>query len=207
MASGSGFGSSTFVNNLNLGNVGATANTLAFSTTYKGNRANLTPNFFVVNPNAAFVQSLENASFSNYNSAQFELRKRLSHGLYLQAGYTFAKNITDSEGSQSTLESYRTLRDIKIDRHRAGFDQTHRFIANFIYELPFGTGRRWLNGGFAPVRKLAEGWQIGSIINWQSGQPISIYSNRSTFNQANAGLNPANLVGISFDQLLDNMGV
>jgi hypothetical protein len=207
LAASSGFTNSTFVNNLNLGNVGAMANTLAFTTPYKANRANLTPNFFVVNPNAAFVQALTNASFSNYNSAQFELRRRMSHGLYLQAGYTFSKTISDSEGSQSTLESYRTLRDIDIDRHRAGFDQTHRFIANFIYELPFGTGRRWMSSSIAPLRKIVEGWQIGSIINWQSGQPISIYSNRSTLNQSNAGLNPANLVGISFSQLRDNMGV
>jgi hypothetical protein len=208
VSSGSGFGSSTFVNNLNLGNVGATASTLAFSTTYKTGRANLAPNFFVANPSANFARALTNASFSNYNSAQFELRKRMSHGLYLQAGYTFAKNITDSDqGGQSTLESYRTLRKIALDRHRASFDQTHRLIANFIYELPFGTGRRWLGSGFAPLRKIAEGWQIGSIINWQSGQPVSIYSNRSTFNEANPGLNPANLVGISFDRLRDAMGV
>jgi hypothetical protein len=57
------------------------------------------------------------------------------------------------------------------------------------------------------VSKIAEGWQIGGIINWQSGQPVSLYANRSTLNAANAGLNPANLVGISFDQLRDNMGV
>jgi hypothetical protein len=207
VSNSSGFGSSTFVNNLNLGNVGATASTLALSSTYKTGRASLAPNFFVANPNAAFARALSNASFSNYNSAQFELRKRMSQGFYLQGGYTFAKNITDSEGSQSTLESYRTLRNIAMDRHRASFDQTHRLIANLIYELPFGTGRRWLSSGLTPLRKIAEGWQIGSIINWQSGQPVSIYSNRSTLNADNPGLNPANLVGISFDQLRDALGV
>jgi len=207
LAASSGFGSSTFVNNLNLGNVGATASTLAYSSTYKANRANLAPNFFVANPNAAFARVLSNASFSNYNSLQMEVRKRMSHGLYLQGGYTFAKNITDSEGSQSTLEDYRTLRNIRIDRHRAGFDQTHRFIANFIYELPFGTGRQWLSGGVAPLRKIVEGWQVGSIINWQSGAPVSFYSNRSTLNAANAALNPAVLTGMSFQELKNAKGV
>jgi hypothetical protein len=207
LAASSGFTNSTIINNLNLGNVGASAFTLANSSTYRANRANLAPNFFMVNPNASFAYVLSNGSFSNYNSLQIELRKRMSHGFYMQGGYTFAKNITDSEGSQSNLESYRTLRDVRTDRHRAGFDQTHRIIANLIYELPFGTGRRWLTGGFAPLRKVLEGWQVGSIINWQSGAPVSFYSNRSTFNQSNPGLNPAVLTGMSFQELKNAMGV
>jgi len=213
LAASSGFGSSTFINYLNLGNVGQFASDLAFQTSYKANRANLTfngnpaPNFFVANPNAAFVRALSNASFSNYNSMQLELRKRMSHGFYLQAGYTFSKVLTDSEGSQSTLESPRTLRNLKLDKHRASYDQTHRFIGNFLYELPFGTGKRWFSGGFAPLRKVVEGWQIGSIISMQTGGPVSIYSNRSTYNNFNPGLNTAQLTGITFEQLKNSMGV
>ncbi len=207
LSASSGFSNSTFINNLNLGNVGATASTLSFSPTYRTNRANLTPNFFVANPNANFARALSNASFSNYNALQIEMRRRMSHGLYLQGNYTFSKAITDSEGSQSTLESFRTLRNLSFDRHRANFDQAHRFIANLIYELPFGGGRRWLSGGIAPLRKIVEGWQVGSIINWQSGGPVAIYSNRSTFNSYNAGLNPALLTGSSFEAFRDAMGV
>jgi hypothetical protein len=214
LSAGSGFASSSFINQLNLGNIGAMANTLAFSTTYKANRANLTfngqpaPNFFVVNPNTAFARALSNPSYSFYNSLQVELRKRMSHGLYLQAGYTFSKALTDSEGSQSTLEQPRTLRNMTLDKHRASFDQTHRFISNFIYEFPFGTGRRWLNGVAAPVRKIVEGWQLGSIINWQTGPPVSVFSNRSTLNSFNSGLNPAVLLGTTtFQQIRDATGV
>jgi len=203
----SGFTSSTFINQLNLANIGAMANTLAFSTTYKGTRANLTPNLFVANPNAAFARLTTNGSFSNYNSMQIELRKRMSHGLYLQAGYTFSKALTDSEGSQSTLEQPRTLRNLKLDKHRASFDQMHRFISNFIYELPFGTGRRWLTGGFAPLRKMLEGWQVGAIINSQTGGPISIVSGRSTVNNFNTGLNMAQMTGATFEQIKNAMGV
>src|SRR5262249_52272493 len=46
------FGSSTFITNLNNNNVGAMAFTLANSPTYRANRANLAPNFFLANPNA-----------------------------------------------------------------------------------------------------------------------------------------------------------
>jgi carboxypeptidase family protein len=208
-----GFANTGFINNLTNNNVGALAGALAFSPTYRATRANLAPNFFVANPNAAFARAVTNSSFSNYNSLQMELRRRLSQGLQLQANYTFSKSLTDSEGSQSTLEQFRTLRNFGFDRHRSNFDQTHRFVANFLYDLPFGTGRRWLNGGFSPLRKVIEGWQFGGIITQQSGPPISIYSGRSTFNffsnpNANPpGSNPAQLVGMSFDEFKDNVGI
>jgi hypothetical protein len=213
LTTANGYGNATLINNLTNNNVGTMAFTLANSPVYANNRRNLTfngqpsPNFFLANPNASFTQALTNGSFSNYNSLQAEIRRRLSKGLMLQANYTFSKAITDSEGSQSTLESYRTLRNIKLDRHRANFDQTHRFIGNFIYELPFGVGRRWLNGGNPVIRKAAEGWQLGGIVNWQSGPPLGVFSGRTTFNQFNAGLNPAQLAGTSFDEFRQNTGI
>jgi hypothetical protein len=202
-----GFQSTGFINALLLNNVGGMASTLANSTTYANTRTRLAPNFFRVNPNAAFARVLSNLSFSNYHSLQLELRRRFSRGVFLQANYTFSKALTDSEGSTSNLESFRTLRNFAIDRHRAGFDQTHRFISNFIYEIPVGPGRSFLNSGPGVVRKMLEGWQIGGIVNWQSGQPISVTSGRSTFNNLNPGLNPANLVGMSVEDFRKNVGV
>ena len=205
--SDSGFGSSDFIANLENNNAGEMASTLAYSPTYALTRRNLAPNFFVANPNVGFARVLTNAAFSNYNSFQAELRRRMSRGLMLQANYTFSKAMTDSEGSQSTLESYRTLRNVGLDRHLADSNQTHRFIGNFIYELPFGSGRRWLNG-IPVLRKLTEGWSVGGIITWQSGSPLGIFSDRSTFNNFNTGNNPAQLVGNgSLAQFRGNAGI
>lgn len=180
--------------------------TLAFSPTYANTRRNLAPNFFVANPSAAFARLLTNASFSVYNSLQLELRRRFSRGLSWQASYTLSKTITDSEGGQSNLESYRTLRNPALDRHLASFDQRHRFIANAIYELPFGPVKNWLHQG-GVLGKIAGGWQVASIFNWQSGVPFGLFSGRTTFNSFNSGLNPAELTGISFEDFQKNIGV
>jgi hypothetical protein len=212
--SSSGFGSTTFINQLNNNNIGAMAFTLANAPTYRANRARLTfngqpaPNFFLTNPNASFARALTNGGYSNYHSLQVEIRRRMTKGLQLQGNYTFSKALTDTDGGgQSTLEQYRTFRNLRLDKHRAGFDQTHRFIANLIYELPFGSGRRWLNGGIPVISKVVEGWQVGSIISYQSGQPIGIFSGRSTFNQFNTGLNPAQLVGVTAEEFASSAGV
>ena len=211
LSASNGFANATLINNLDNNNVGAMAFTLANSPVYANNRKNLTfngqaaPNFFLANPNANFARLLTNASFSNYHSMQAEIRRRMSAGLQFQANYTLSKSLTDSEGSQSTLESYRTFRSIALDRHLSDTNQTHRFTSNVIYELPLGAGRRWLNG-VPGLSKMLEGWQIGNIATWQSGPPLGIFSNRSTFNQFNAGNNPAQRLG-SLDQFRQSAGV
>jgi hypothetical protein len=209
----SGFGSTTFISNLNNNNIGAMAFSLANDRTYRANRASLAPNFFLANPNAAFARALTNNAFSNYHSLQLEIRRRLSKGLQMQASYTFSKALADGgevQNNQSTLDAPLTLRNLALDKHRASFDQAHRFIANFIYELPFGPGRRWLSGGFAPLRKAVEGFQVGSIIAVQSGAPIFITSGRTTVNQFSAGNTPiigAQFTGSSFDDFKNAAGI
>src|SRR5262249_13988267 len=90
-----GFASSTFITQLNNNNVGAMVFSLANSPTYRANRANLPANFFLANPNASFARLLTNNSYSNYNSLQLEVRRRMSKGLQLQANYTFSKSLAD----------------------------------------------------------------------------------------------------------------
>jgi len=54
---------------------------------------------------------------------------------------------------------------------------------------------------------VLEGWNVGTIINWQSGGPLGIFSGRSTFNSFNTGLNPAQMVGINFDEFKKSFGI
>lgn len=211
----SGFASSTFISNLNNNNVGTFASTLAFSNTYKANRQNaalgLPANFFVANPNAAFARLLGNDSMSNYHSLQVELRRRFSNGLQFQADYTFSKSLTDATdaagNNQSDLVSFRTLRDKGLDYRRSNQDQTHRFVANAVYELPFGRGRTFLSGANGLVNRIVGGWTLGGIVTWATRPPFFISSGRTTFNSFNAGNNPAQLLGISFEEFKRNLGV
>jgi hypothetical protein len=191
------------------------ASTLAFSNTYKANRQSaalgLPANFFVANPNAAFIRLLGNNSMSNYHSLQVEFRRRLSNGLQFQADYTFSKSLTDATdaagNNQSDLVSFRTLRNTHLDYRRSNQDQTHRFIANAIYDLPFGSGRHFFSGAHGIVNQVVGGWSIAPIVSWQGRPPFFVAAGRTTFNSFNAGNNPAQLVGISFAEFKKNLGV
>jgi hypothetical protein len=215
LSAGSGYANAAFLQNLTQNNVGTMANTLAFSTTYRANRENpangIPANFFVANPNANGITLLGNDSMSNYHSLQAEVRRRFSGGLQFQADYTFSKALTDASGAlgnnQSDLTSFRTLRDKELDYMRSAQDQTHRFVFNSIYDLPVGRGRRYLSDTNGVVDRLLGGWTVGSIVVWATRPPWFIASNRTTVNQFNAGNNPADLLGISFEEFKKNVGI
>jgi Carboxypeptidase regulatory-like domain/TonB dependent receptor len=214
VASTSGYTSSTFIGNLNTNNVGTMASTLAFNSAYRTNRESVTvglpANFFVANPNATFARVLTNDAFSNYNALEIEVRRRFSNGLQFQADYTFSKamgDAVDAQGNnQSDLVNRLTLRDPSLDYRRSTEDQTHRFVANGIYELPFGNGKRFLNSSNWVLSRLAGGWTIGAISVWSSSPPFFISSGRATFTSS-ATNNGAQLVGISFDEFKNNLGL
>jgi hypothetical protein len=230
VVSTSGYASTTFIGNLTSNSVAGLASTLAYNTAYRTNRESaavgLPANFFVANPNAGFARILTNDASSNYNALEIEMRRRFSHGLQFQADYTFSKalgNTVDAQGNnQSDLVSYRTLRSKEIDYRRSNQDQTHRFVANGIYELPFGKGHAFLKSSNWVVSRLAGGWSVGAIAVWSTSPPFFINAGRLTFNSfglplvnpnanpsslAAANNNPAQLVGISFEDFKQNIGL
>jgi len=213
------FQNATFISHLNNNNVGSIASTLATSNTYRTARetaANGIPaNFFVANPNALASRLLTNDSMSNYHSLQVELRRRFSSGLMFQADYTFSKALTDAPdaqgNNQSTLENFRTFRNKRLDYRRSNDDQTHRFVANGIYDLPFGRGRRYMGSPNAVVNQVIGGWSVGAIGVWSTRPPFFITSGRTTFNAWAAGTEannlPAQLLGMTFEEFKKNVGV
>ena len=208
------FTNSTFITNLTDNNVGTLANTLAFSATYRANRENpalgLAGNFFVANPNAAFVNTLTNDSSSNYHAMELEIRRRFSGGLQFQADYTWSKamgDATDAQGNnQSDLVSRLTLRNPKADYRRSIQDQTQRFVANGIYDIPFGHGKKWLSNSNGFVDRVVGGFSVGAIVTWATGAPWYVASGRTTFNNGTANIG-AQLTGITFADFKKNVGI
>jgi len=211
--SASGYGSSTFISNLNNNNIGTMASTLAFNATYRANRENpalgIPMNFFVANPNAAFARGLSNDATSDYNAMEVELRRRFSQGLQFQADYTWSKamgNATDAQGNnQSDLVNWITLRDKSLDHRRSTQDQTQRFVANALYELPFGRSKPFFSSVNGWADRAIGGWSIGAIATFATGTPWYVAAGRASFNSQTTN-NGAQLVGISFEDFKKNVG-
>lgn len=162
---------------------------------------------FLRNPNAGPVDLLGNFARFNYNSLQVDVRRRFTHGLALNANYTFSKNLTNAVGTgQTRFEPLLDNLDPSLEESRADFDQTHTFNVLASYDLPFGKGRTFLNGG-GILEYIVGGWNIGSIISIGSGAPITITDARGTLNRVGRSGRQTALTNLTAQQLNDLAGV
>lgn len=202
LASSVGFTNLGFIQQLQTGEAGGLANQLANSPTYRRNAAELPPDFFKPYPNLNFVRYTSNPSHSTYNALQLETRRRFTTGLAIQANYTFSKTLTD--GETPGPDNYRTLLDRSIEKHRADWDVTHTFNANYLYDLPIGAGHRFYTD--TPVlRQILEGWQISGLLTWHTGPYKTFTSGRLTVNQV-ARMMPVP-IGDAVETIRKNIGV
>ncbi|MFN3323524.1 MAG: carboxypeptidase regulatory-like domain-containing protein [Bryobacteraceae bacterium] len=121
------------------------------------------------------IQVMNAAANSNYHALHLRLQHRLTYGFTLLSSYAYGKSIDQGSGIRTTDGDPLTPSDnynLRGERGRSAFDFRQRWTNSFVYELPFGRGKRWLGqGGVSNV--LLGGWQLGGIITLQSGFPIT----------------------------------
>jgi hypothetical protein len=100
---------------------------------------------------------------SAYNSLQTMLEKRFSHGLQLQAAYTFSKSLDWASSFEETINPF----NFKASRALSIFNAKQRFVLNYYWELPVPR-----YSGF--MGKLLDDWAMSGIIQFQSGFPIRL---------------------------------
>jgi hypothetical protein len=115
---------------------------------------------------------------SSYNSVQFVVAKRLSYGLNFSVAYTISKQIDQT--------NFANAQDVRLERVIASWDIPQNLQINFLYQLPFGTGKRFGSGLAAPVRTMVSGWEVSTLTRLQEGMPMSFPSGAAA-----TGLNPA----------------
>jgi hypothetical protein len=120
------------------------------------------------------------SAFSNYHSGIFKLEKRFSQGLSFNVGYTFSNSLdTGSMNSTTANETTRPQDSNAPERAeygRSSFNSRHRLVSSFVYELPFGPGKRFFETDGA-LAKLIGGWMITGIVTHESGKPFTVNSN------------------------------
>jgi hypothetical protein len=132
---------------------------------------------------------IQNDLIADYDAVSIILRKRMSHGLQVDAHYTWSRTrdmATHSNGGGQTMDNYDPARDYGP----ANWDVPHRFVASYIYDIPF------LKDSPQPILKyVVAGWQIGGVTTLQSGSPVNVTISTDTANIGISGLQRPNLVG------------
>ena len=110
---------------------------------------------------------------STYHSWQNTLSKRFSKGLTFEGSYTWSKLIDNNTTHQNAYDVFK-------DRSLSDLDIAHRFVMSWVYELPFGRGRKLGSNSSRAVDMALGGWQVNGFVTLQSGTPISMSASNTS---------------------------
>jgi hypothetical protein len=132
---------------------------------------------------------IKNDLIADYDAVTVILRKRMSHGLQLDAHYTWSRTrdiSNNSNGGGQTMNNY----DIMADYGPAIWDVPHRLVASYIYDVPF------LKTSPNPfLRYVVAGWQVAGVTTLQSGTPVNVTIAADVANIGISGQQRPNLIG------------
>jgi len=115
------------------------------------------------------ITQVETSGFSNYYGVWAAVTKRLSRGLQVDTSYTWSKSL-DTNSLNSSGFAVQDGYDIPSQYGLSDFDARHRFVLSATYLVPF-TGHA-----------LTRGWQLATVVQSQSGNPVNIVTSNSSLN-------------------------
>lgn len=145
---------------------------------------------------------------SSFNSMVAKLERRYANGLTFQTSLVWSKSL-DLQSIQSSGNTgdggIRDIRNLNAEWGLSGFDARLRYVASYVYELPFGRGRAFLTSSPRWLDAIAGGWETTGIITVQTGRPVTITTSRDISNTGSgSGTNRPNVIG---DPHLENPSV
>lgn len=135
--------------------------------------------------------------WSIYHSGTLKMEKRMSHGLSMNASYTWSKSIDDASDVGSTFSETnipQDVYDVKAEKADSSFDHRHRVVFSYSYALPLGKGGFFHPSGIAG--KFVDGWTLTGLGSAQSGAPFTVIL---PTDNANIGAGPAQRPNVTGD--------
>ena len=130
------------------------------------------------NPGFGDVEYMDSGGNSFYNSLQTRLEKRFSNGLTLLHSFTYARGLdnvgawNDPNGSLYPQDAYNFANEKALAENIVQLNS----VVSWVYELPFGRGRKMMTSATPLVNALLGNWQLDGIWNWRTGLPLTIAS-------------------------------
>jgi hypothetical protein len=137
---------------------------------------------------------------ANYDSLQVVLEKRYSNGLTFNVNYAWSHMLDDQDsagwGSTAGAQVWQYGNNPAANYANSNFDIPDAFKGTWSYQLPFGSGKAYLNHGHA-VDAVVGGLEIAGTFIVESGTPFTVLDNsENDYSQAgNLFANP--IAGVS----------
>ena len=133
---------------------------------------------------------------SNYNALQAYFTKRFSHGGIVQAAYTWAKLLSDTDNTSAFLDGQggtglvQDLYNLKAEKSVSQQDVRHNFVVNYGLDLPFGHNQMYLSHINTVTNAIIGGWRVNGITTFRTGVPIALTGTPNTLSQNFGGGTP-----------------
>ena len=165
-------------------------------------------NYFQSNPYAQSLGGAESYTvaegYSNYNALQVDFRQRSWHGLQFDANYTWSHTLgVATQNNWLGQGAVFTLRDMRLSYGPTLYDLRNVTHINGTYDLPLGKGKPFANRG-GVVDRVIGGWTVGTIFTFQTGAPFLLLGGNDTFNDYGDG--GVVLSGVTPSQLQNSVG-
>jgi hypothetical protein len=118
-------------------------------------------------PQYGYILLAYNAGWSSYNAMTARLEKRFNNGFFLLASYTWQKalDLGSTDDSSAVSTNFKNW-----DKGHSDYDVPQRAVFSYVYELPFGRGKRFASGLNPMANVILSGWQLTGITTFAKGQ-------------------------------------
>jgi hypothetical protein len=128
----------------------------------------------------------QNDGHMTWHALETSFEHRYNNGIWFLFSYTYSKLISLSDGEDANRGdgSGQNQYNRALDKSVGLQDQSHVFNLSYVYELPFGRGKRYLSNMSKVTNALFGNWRISGVQRYTSGFPIQILSNQNMFGAA-----------------------
>jgi len=117
---------------------------------------------------------------SEYNSLQVTVNRQFANGLMLKGAYTWSHAIDYADDDGWTGVNWNWAPVFQRNRATAGFDRRHIFQMGWVYDLPFGSGKKFVNSGIGA--KILGNWELSGIESCYTGTPFTVTAPGTSLN-------------------------
>jgi hypothetical protein len=121
---------------------------------------------------AGIGQVFANFGTSHYDSLQVQATRHLTKGLAVLAAYTWSKAIFTGSDSAIDAAGSQNVYNRSIEKTITSFSIPHFVKLTWIWDMPFGKGRKWLTSG--ALSHIVGGWTVTGIHQYRAGDPLSV---------------------------------
>ncbi len=153
----------------------------AFQSPWNGRTVNRSQVFIPYELLGGYAQ-MAPIGWNNYNALVLGLERQFSGGFLVNTHYTWAKGLDFAQGEMQINGGWDAVGHIPADLDRRNLrnnkrfsdhDIRHRWLLTWVYELPFGRGKRFLSSG-GLLNSIAGGWKVSGLYFAQTGTPNAI---------------------------------